>query len=124
MIFLLIEQLSNGQLYAIMSGIWGVVGPAESLFEVIRRLVIELPAQGHEVIPFLKGLFIGGLDAVYFVFAPDLQTFISVHTLYCYSLTLFAGLLMNSIIIRWYDANKYPNDIVQGDGHQKHDFSV
>jgi hypothetical protein len=83
MICIPVENLSNRKLDAIMPGIGGMVRPYQCLFQVVRGFVIELPAKGHQVIPVAECFLISGFNVINLIFPPDLQSFISVHALYC-----------------------------------------
>ncbi len=118
MVVLPVEHLPDGQLYSVVPGIGGMVRPTQCLLQVIRRLIVELPPQGHQVVPFFKDFLIGGLEGIDLIFPFDLQPLISVHDLYCYTgngASPDKGSLISKFVL--YVANNFPGRIVQACGH-------
>ena len=50
------EGHAQGELDRVVAGARGVVAPAQPLFQVVRRLVVEDPGEVHEAVPFLQFL--------------------------------------------------------------------
>ena len=65
MIVLPVKHLADGQLDPVMTGIWGMVGPAHCLFQVVRGPVINGPANQHQPEPLSQCFFICLFNAVF-----------------------------------------------------------
>ncbi len=61
-----VKYLSDGQLNAIVTGIWRMIGPSYGLFKVIGGTIVKRPAKDHQVEPFSQNFLIRFFNVVSF----------------------------------------------------------